>query len=281
VLEAYADRWALITGASSGIGAEFARQLAARGMHLVLTARRRDLLERLAEDLHIRHGTKSEIIDGDLSDPGEPARIVETIATRGIIIDLLVNNAGFAVIGDSVTADRERVLELVRLNVDSLTDLTYRVLPGMVERRQGAIVNVSSLSAFQPVPYMAAYSASKAYVLHFSEALWAEVFPSNVTVMALCPGATRTDFFDAAGIPGWLKKHSSQSPEQVVRSALRALEKRKQYIVTGWKNYFLSLLVRIARRKTVVRQSMRYFRPVSQKRKKPDKKTEPTPAEKP
>ncbi len=260
MLKDYADHWALITGASSGIGAEFARQLAARGMHLILTARREQLLTQLAAELHQAHGTKTEILIADLSNPAEPASLVEEVQKRGLTIELLVNNAGFGLIAEIEKTDLMRVLELIRVNIAALTELTYRVLPGMLERGHGGILNVASTAAFQPVGYMSVYAASKAYVLHFSEALWAEARDRGVTVTTLCPGTTRTDFFDVSGIPGWIERHSAQDVKPVVRTALKAFEKRRQYVVSGWKNYILTLLVRIATRATVVKESMKYFR---------------------
>lgn len=260
MLKAYADHWALITGASSGIGAEFARQLAARGMHLVLTARREQLLTQLAAELHQAHGTKTEIIVADLSNPGEPARLLEEIGKRGVTLELLVNNAGFGQIGEIEKTDVSRVLELIQVNIAALTELTYRVLPAMLERGHGGIINVASVAAFQPVGYMGAYAASKAYVLHFSESLWAEARDRGVTVTTLCPGTTRTDFFDVSGAPGWLERHSAQDVKPVVRAGLKAFEKRRQYVVSSWKSYILALLVRIATRATVVKESMKYFR---------------------
>ena len=261
MLDAYAERWALVTGASSGIGAEFARRLAARGMHLVLTARRRELMEELADELHTRHGTRVEIIPGDLSRPGQVQALLDQINARHIAPELLVNNAGFGIVADAADVDVERVLELIRLNMGALTELTYRVLPGMLQRGHGAVINLSSLAGFQPVAYMAAYAASKAYVLHFSEALWAEVRDRGVTVTAVCPGVTRTSFFDVAGAPGWLRKYRAHSPEQVVRAALKALEKRRPYVVPGWRNHLLSLRARFASRRFAVTESMKYFRP--------------------
>lgn len=260
MLKAYADHWALVTGASSGIGAEFARQLAARGMHLVLTARREPLLKQLAEELHLAHGTKTEIILADLSNPAEPARVLETIRQRGIELELLVNNAGFGVVAEVDKTDVGRVLEMLRVNISALTELTYRVLPEMLGRGHGGVINVASVAAFQPVGYMGPYAASKAYVLHFTESLWAETRDRGVTVMALCPGTTRTDFFDVSGAVGWLQRHSAQDVKPVVRAALKGLEKRRQYVVSGWKNYILSILVRLATRATVVSKSMKYFR---------------------
>ncbi|MDB5391481.1 MAG: Short-chain dehydrogenase [Planctomycetaceae bacterium] len=265
VISAYADQWALITGASSGIGAEFARRLASRGMHLILIARRKDLLEQLAVELHTAHGTKCEIIVSDLSDPAQPAAIAEEVARRQINVELLINNAGFGYVSEIETVDLPRVEEMIQVNITALTKLTYRFLGGMMQRGHGGVINTSSVAAFQPVAYMGAYAASKAYVLHFSEALWAEARESGVTVLALCPGPTRTDFFDVAGAKGWLTKKRSQSAEEVVRIAIRALEKKKQYVVCGWINYILSLAVRLANRRTVVRESMKFFRPAKAK----------------
>lgn len=262
MLQAYADHWALVTGASSGIGAEFARQLAARGMHLILVARREEPMRELARELFTAHGTKADVVPMDLADPQGPARLIAEIDQRGRVIELLVNNAGFGYVSEIESTDLARVQQLVQLNIAALTELTYRVLPGMIQRGHGGIINVSSVAGFQPVAYMGPYAASKAYVLHFTESLWAEAREKGVTVTALCPGTTRTDFFDVAGAaPGWLEKHSSQDSATVVKAALRALEKRRSYVVSGWKNYILSLLVRLAMRSTVVKESMKYFRP--------------------
>ncbi len=268
MIDKYADRWALVTGASAGIGAEFARQLAARGMHLVLVARREERLRELAKELDTRHGTHCEIITADLSQPEEPKRVYEAVAEKGITIELLVNNAGFGFVGVIEDTDIERMLAMIRLNVAALTELTYRYLPEMLQRGHGAIINVSSISAFQPVAYMPVYAATKAYVLHFSEALWAEARDRNVTVLALCPGTTQTEFFNVAGVPGWLKKHRGHSPKKVVRTALKAMEKKRQYVVPGWGNYFLAQGCRFARRKMVVLQSMRFFRPTKKSEEK-------------
>jgi short-subunit dehydrogenase len=261
VLDQYADRWALVTGASSGIGEAFAHKLAARGMHLVLSARRGDILGQLADELATRHGTKTEILVGDLSELGEARRTLDEIQAKGIPLELLVNNAGFGVVADFENTNPDDVQRMLRLNVATITELTYRVLPAMLERGHGAIINLASMAGFQPVAYMPAYAASKAYILHFSEALWAEVYDRGVTVMAMCPGVTRTGFFEAAGVPGWLKKQRSQTAEQAVKGALKGLEKRRQYYIPGWRNYLLSQAVRIAPRKMVVRESMKYFRP--------------------
>lgn len=261
MIDSYNDRWALITGASSGIGAEFASQLAGRGMHLILAARRKDKMTELATNLNTRHGTRCHIVAIDLSEPDSSRRLFEEIQRLQVEVELLVNNAGIGLIGQIQSTSPEDVRRLLNLNLMTLADLTYRVLPGMMNRGHGAIVNMSSQAAFQPVAFMATYAASKSFILHFSEALWAEVRSRGVTVTAVCPGVTRTDFFDKAGAPGWLEKHTSVTPAKVVRSALRAMEKRRQYVVTGWKNYFLTLLVRFMTRRTAVNESKRYFRP--------------------
>lgn len=261
VLSSFADQWALVTGASSGIGAEYARQLAALGMHLVLTARRQQDLEALARELHSRHACRCEVIAIDLSEPGNPAKLVDEVRRRGITIELLVNNAGFGSVGEVDDADVTRLVQMVQLNNAAVVDLTYRLLPGMLERGRGGVINVSSLSAFQPVAYMSVYAATKAFVLHFSEALAVEVRSRGVTILAVCPGVTRTPFFDIAGAPGWLQKHAAHTPEQVVRESLKAFRHRRQVIVIGWKNYLLTLLVRIGSRARVVKESMRFFRP--------------------
>lgn len=263
MLDAYADRWALITGASSGIGAAFARLLAARGMHLVLTARREDRLKDLAAELHTQHGTRCEIITGDLCDPTAAKRLFEDIQQHGLPIELLINNAGFGFVGALDDTDPARMMQMVQLNIASLVELTYLCLPQMLQRGHGGIINLSSIAAFQPVAYMPVYSASKAFVLHFTEALWAEARDRGVTVTALCPGTTSTEFFDVAGVSGWLGKHKSHTAEYVVRKALRAIDKGRQYVIPGWQNFLLSLGVRLARRKMVVLQSMRFFRPRS------------------
>ena len=264
MIDSYNDRWALVTGASSGIGAEFAAQLAGRGMHLILAARRKDKMTELATELNTRHGTRCHIVAIDLADPDASRRLFEEIRRLAVDVELLVNNAGIGLIGQIETTSPEDVRHLLNLNLLTLADLTYRVLPGMLDRRHGAIINVSSQAAFQPVAFMATYAASTSFTLHFSEALWAEVRSRGVTVMALCPGVTRTDFFDKAGAPGWLEKHASVTPAKVVRKALRAMEKRRQYVVPGWKNYLMTLLVRFMTRRTAVNESKRYFRPKKQ-----------------
>ena len=182
-----AGRWGLVTGASSGIGAEFARQLAARGVHCVLVARRQDRLQALAQELEAAHGVRCEIVSADLSQPRAGRELLAEVSRRGITVDLLVNNAGFGMVAPLEETDIGRALELIQVNVTCLTELTLAAARDMVRRGHGGIINVGSVVSFQPVAYMGVYAASKAYVLHFSEALWAELRCRGVTVTTLCP----------------------------------------------------------------------------------------------
>ena len=268
MLDTYNDRWALVTGASSGIGREFAVRLAGRGMHLILAARRADLMNDLAQELLTRHGTTSHIVTIDLAASDAGQRLYSEIRRLNVDVELVINNAGAGLIGDIETTDLNEVSRMLTLNILTLTDLTYRLLPGMLQRGHGAIINMSSVAAFQPVAFMGAYAASKSFILHFSEALWAEARSRGVTVMGLCPGVTETEFFTLAGAPGWLRKHTSQKTDRVVRKALKGLEKRRQYLVIGWKDYLITMFVRLTTRRTAVNESKRYFRP---SRRLPDK----------
>ena len=261
MLKGYADHWGLVTGASSGIGAEFSRQLAARGMHLVLVARREDRLRGLAAELEAAHGTRCEIIPADLSQPHAGRDLLAEVSRRGIMVELLVNNAGFGLVSSVEETDVERALELIQVNVTGLTELTLLMAQEMVRRGHGGIINIGSVVSFQPVGYMGVYAASKAYVLHFSEALWAELRSRGVTVTALCPGTTKTEFFDRSGVPGWAERTWSEDVKTVVRTGLKAFDARRPYVVSGWTNYLLSLAVRLATRATVVNGSMSVFRP--------------------
>ena len=252
---------ALVTGASSGIGEVFASELAKRGANLVLVARSLDKLEALADRLRGRFGVSVEVLVCDLSEPGAGAALAARLAERGARTDVLINNAGFGLFGQLHEADPARTSRQVRLNVAALTELTCALLPQMRARDRGAIVNVASTAAFQPLPYMAVYSATKAYVLSFTEALWAETRGTGVRVTALCPGATNTAFFDTAS------KHASigrrMAPDQVVAAAFSALERRHCSVVPGLRNRLLAGAARLTPRQTAVRISERTMRPES------------------
>jgi short-subunit dehydrogenase len=253
----YTGITALITGASSGIGLVFARELAARGAHLVLVARSEDRLRTLAADLIARHGVRVEVIAADLSVPDAVAGIGEALRARQIAVDLLVNNAGFGYHGSFSAQDPDNVRRQVRVNVNALVELTHLLLPGMLGRGSGGVINVASTAAFQPVPHMAVYGATKAFVLSFSEALWAECRGQGVRVLALCPGATATAFFDVAqgGAMGAVR-----APEQVVATGLRALEHGRSYVVDGWQNRLLAQGPRLFPRALVTRITERVMR---------------------
>jgi short-subunit dehydrogenase len=260
VLKAYADHWGLVTGASSGIGMEFARQLAARGMHCVLVARREERLRTLARELEAAHGIRCEIVPADLAHPHAGRDLLAEVSRRGIVVELLVNNAGLGMVSSLEETDVGRALEVIQVNVAGLTELTLLMAKAMAVRGHGGIINIGSVVSFQPVGLMGVYAASKAYVLHFSEALWAELRPRGVTVTTLCPGTTRTEFFDHSGVPGWAERNRGQDVASVVRTGLEAFDAGRQYVVSGWTNYLVTLAVRLATRATVVNWSMAIFR---------------------
>ncbi len=227
----------LITGASSGIGAAFARKLAARGRNVLLVARSEDKLIALCNELGRLSGVRAHYFTLDLVKPNAAAELLEETRRRDLVIDMLVNNAGFGSMGDLTRLDLARELEMIDLNIKALVDLTYRFLGPMRERGQGTIINVASTAGFQPVPYMATYAATKAFVLSFSEALWEENRQYGVHVMALCPGVTDTNFFETARIHRPTMR-TIETPEEVVDTALRALGHRKPSVISGWTNWF-------------------------------------------
>ena len=188
----------LITGASAGIGTEFARQLAARGHGVFLVARREDRLRELASEIERDHGVRAEFAACDLGDAADRRNLPGLVARRELDVSVLVNNAGFTTVGD-VHLNPDRQLGMIHVNVEALVDLTTKWLPGMVERGAGAVINVASVASFQPIPVQAVYAATKAFVRSFSEAVSAEVRGSGVTVTALCPGPVATEFVEAGG----------------------------------------------------------------------------------
>lgn len=227
----------LITGASSGIGAAFARKLAARGRNVLLVARSEDKLIALCNELGRLTSIRAQYLAIDLKQPDAGAQLFEETKKRELEIDMLINNAGFGSMGNFAKLDLDRELEIVQLNIRALVDLTHRFLQPMRERKRGTIINVASTAGFQAVPYMATYAASKAFVLSFSEAIWEENRSHGVHVMALCPGVTETNFFEAAGMDR-PPMRISQTPEEVVDTALRALNRHKGTVISGWTNFF-------------------------------------------
>lgn len=240
---------ALITGASAGLGALFARELAARRHHVVLVARRADRLESLAHELASRHGVTAIPLVADLQESHAPATIVGELERRGCVVDVLVNNAGFGLRGEFAALERGRQLGMIDLNVRSLVDLTHRLVPGMVARKHGAILNVASTAAFQPGPYMAVYYATKAFVLSWSEALHEELKPHGIRVSALCPGPTETEFGDVAGMRDTpLFRLLGARPDGVVRDGLRGIERNSAVNVSGVLNALFAQSIRLAPR---------------------------------
>jgi short-subunit dehydrogenase len=249
----------LITGASSGIGEVFARRLAALGRNVLLVARSEDKLITLCNELGRSNSIRAQHIVLDLSRPESPALLFEEAERRGLTVDMLINNAGFGSFGDFSKRDLRRELNMIDLNVKSLVDLTYRFLAPMRERKQGAIINVASTAGFQGVPFMATYAATKAFVLSFSEALWEENRPHGIKVMALCPGVTDTNFFEAARGQR-PPARVAQTPEEVVDTALRALARGKSHIVSGWTNRAMTEAERLVPRSLVTRMAGRMMR---------------------
>jgi len=240
-------RRALVTGASAGIGEEFARRLARDGFDLTLVARRRDRLEALAQELQQSDGGQAEVLGADLASSDECARVEEYL--RRHEVELLVNNAGFGTFGDFHDLPLEREVEEIKLNVLALVRLAHAALQGMVARGRGGIINVASMAAFQPIPHNATYAATKAYVLHFSEALHEEVRPHGVTVTALCPGPVHTEFQEVAGLaPDRVPGAVWTDTTLVVDAALSALRGRRAICIPGAINAMMAASVRLAPR---------------------------------
>lgn len=256
---------ALITGASAGIGAVFARTLAAQRYDLVLVARSQDKLASLAEELTQTHGIRAWAIAQDLTQPEAASQIFNAVQQQGQTVDVLINNAGFGMYGAFAAGDRDTLLQMVRLNVLALVDLTHQFLPSMRQRQHGSIINLGSTAAFQPIPYFAVYAATKAFVLSFSEALWVECQADGVHVLALCPGPTETEFFKFAAMPASVAERTVQrytTPEAVVQAALSGLRQKQSTVVPGGlSNQILVNLPRWLPREAIAQNVGRLFQP--------------------
>ena len=245
---------ALITGASSGIGAAFAHELAKRRYDLVLVARSVAKLEQMAQQLQTQHQVMVEVLVQDLTVPDAATKIFDKVNHKNIAIDLLINNAGFGDFGLFSESSRTRQLEMIQLNVLALVDLTHQFLPLMKQRGSGSIINVSSLAAFRALPCLSIYAATKAFVLSFSESLWAENKKHGIRILALCPGRTDTEFFRVARMPQQVPpKNTLDSSADVVCEALRALESDRSNVVTGWRNKLKANLPRFLPRERWVK----------------------------
>ncbi|MFN6564708.1 MAG: SDR family NAD(P)-dependent oxidoreductase [Nostoc sp. ChiSLP01] len=246
---------ALITGASSGIGKAFAQELAARKTNLVLVARSEDKLNQLAKELKQEYKVEVDVIAKDLTEANAAAGVFDATKTKGLTIDLLINNAGFGCYGDFAESDGERQVKIVQLNILALVDLTHKFLPIMRQRRSGSIINVSSITGFQPIPYLSVYAASKAFILSFSEALWAENRQYGVRILVTCPGPIETNFFAEANFPPALAGSTEKvySSEEVVRESLKALEEWQPTVIIGdVATQIRSTLARLVPRKVLL-----------------------------
>ena len=235
------DRTALVTGASSGIGVELARELARRGHGLTLVARREAELRTLADELATAHGVRTDLVTADLAAPDSRVGVLDAVADLGLTIDVLINNAGLSTSGPVHRSDVEAELRMVRVDVEAVLELCSRVVPGMVERGRGAILNVASVAAFQPLPGQAGYGGAKAFVLAYTDALHAELAGTGVTATSLCPGPVHTGFGEAAGISqedgeSALPRFMWETPEDVAQAGIAGLDRGRSVVIPGAAN---------------------------------------------
>jgi short-subunit dehydrogenase len=243
---------ALITGASFGIGMELARIFAHENYNLVLVARTADRLRQLAAELEKSHGARSLILATDLTEAGAPAYVLDQTTRAGVRVDVLVNNAGFGQYGPFAENDLPVCLSQIQLNVTALTHLTHLYLPGMIERKNGRIVNVASTAAFQAGPFMSVYYATKAYVLHLSEGIASELKGTGVTVTCLCPGPTATEFQKRANmLSARLFRFGAMDARTVAEDGYRAMVAGKPLVISGFRNWLVAQSVRFAPRRLV------------------------------
>ncbi len=248
--------YALITGASSGIGEEFARQIAARGWPLILVARSQDRLATLRDQLMAAHSIDVRCVALDLTAPGAPLQLFEKTQTASLEVTLLINNAGFGAFGEFATLDRERLRQMIDLNIAAVVELSHLYLQPMVrqpepQRRIGGIINIASVAGFVPLPYSAVYAATKAFVLSFSHALGEEAGQHGVHIMVVNPGTTETNFFEVAGKSPFSKTSGMQTAAQVVRESLQAFDRGKRSITTGASNRMTVLLTSLIPRRWI------------------------------
>jgi short-subunit dehydrogenase len=257
------DTTAIVTGASSGIGADIARELARRGLGVTLVARRAERLKALAEELTDAHKVRAEVLTADLTDQAARSALPGEIAGRGLTVDVLVNNAGFSTVGPVHAGDRQRELNMVRTDVEAVVDLCTLFLPGMVERKRGAVLNVASTAAFQPIPGQAGYGACKAFVLSYSQGLQGELRGTGVTLTVLCPGPVKTEFDQVAGFgqsfDDMAPKMMVVAPEHVAAAAVDGLDRGRSVVIPGTANTVLAQVARLAPRSVLVPLMAQYY----------------------
>ena len=260
MIKEWAGKWALITGASAGIGKALAVELARNGTNLILTARRKGRLETLAAELSSRYQVATETVAADLAQPSAPEELFRFSKDKRLPIDLLVNNAGFGQYGEFHRVEVLRLLEMIQVNCSAVLHLTRLFLPEMVARKSGDILIVSSVAGFQAVPYVTAYAASKVFDLFLAEGLAEEMKPYGVRVCALCPGTTESEFHELAGHPAH-SKGREQTAEVVAQNGLKALAAGKSYVISGFGNYLGVHGQRFAPRRLVTGVAAKMFRP--------------------
>ena len=257
-MENWRGKWALITGASAGIGVAFAEELASGGTKLVLTARRKDRLEELARRLTATYKISTEVFAADLADANAPEKIFAFTKEKGIEIDLLINNAGFGQYGEFHSIEKQRFLDMVQVNCHAVVHLTRLYLPEMVARRRGDVLILGSTASFQAVPYISTYAATKAFDLLFAEGLAEEMKPYGVRVCALCPGSTESEFLFVAGQEKFKRK--AETAEKVARTGLKALAAGKSYVISGLGNYLGAHSQRLVPRRLVTKIAAAMFK---------------------
>lgn len=262
LLQKWAGKWALVTGASAGIGLEIARQLAAGGANLVVTARRTDRLEHLASEVSSKYGVHVEVFAADLAEPGAPTTIHAFTVSRRLEIELLVNNAGFGAFGYIHEIDSARLAEMIQVNCTGVAVLTQLFAREMIARRHGDILIVSSVAAFQPVPFTSAYAATKGFDLLFSEGIAEELRPFGVNVCALCPGPTATEFQSIARQPDQALR-SPETTEKVARVGLKGMAEGKTCVISGGKNWLMVQAERLSPRRLTASMAAKMMRPPS------------------
>jgi short-subunit dehydrogenase len=253
------DKWALVTGASAGIGVALAEELALGGTNLVLTARRKDRLDTLAQRLAATHKVRTEVFPADLADPSAPEKIFAFTTEKGIEIDLLINNAGFGRYGEFPSVEKQRLLEMVQVNCAAVVHLTHLFAQGMVARRRGDILILASTASFQAVPYISTYAATKAFDLLFAEGLAEELKPYGIHVCALCPGSTESEFHAVSGQEKFQRR--METAKKVAHTGLQALAAGKSYVISGLANYLGAHGERLVPRRFVTRTAARMFKP--------------------
>lgn len=259
----YTGQTALVTGASSGIGRAFAQELARRGCHLILVARAQKQLEQLAHELESSYDVRAIALPVDLTDPASADHLMSELTVRQLRVDILVNNAGFGTMGAFHHLSLDRLMQEVQLNIATLTALTHLCIGPMLTSTNGVIINVASMTAFQPAPYMAVYGATKAYVLSFTEALWAEYRTKGIRILALCPGETRSSFHAVSGTDDL--KGKRMEPEEVVQAAFQAINKNRSSKIAGRRNILMAQLSRFLPRRTVLNVVRSMFLPLAEK----------------